>query len=486
MKNIRNTLPKRLAALILPVFFVFTASAAPQTGPHAKPDLVFVRVPAAAKPSAPSSLRRLPADRYVAGCGIFRLDLSKPVGKAIPLTAEFHSALDPAISFDGRTILFAGKRNPGDSWQVWRMDANGGNKQQVTRSKIDAVSPLYIGSLFHLNDKAPSRRIAYVGGGHLTTCGPDGADPQRITYNTSPEFSPDVLPNGRIIFCTTAGSGENLDLLAVNIDGTDHMGYLAHTDVPGNKEMVRIGPGGRVYFIQSDVSQWLGGGSLAYVDTRRPAHSYRLAGPSENGYYHTPCPLPGGGLAVSYRAKTTGSLFCIYRLETGAVEQKEKLYGSGDYHCVDTRVLAPHPVVKGRSSFVDHTLETGVLYCIDVYISRDPGISKLPPGSIKQVQVTVAKKGDSRILGTAPVEPDGSFHIRVPAKTPLTFKLMDKTGREVGRQVSPTWVMPRESRGCIGCHEDSELAPPNQFPRALVKPAVTFPGATGTRGGKKR
>lgn len=486
MKNKRNTLPKRLAALILPVFFAFTAAASPQIRRHVKPDLVFVRVPAAAKPSAQSSLQRLPADRYVEGCGIFRLDLSTPGGEAVPLTGDFHSALDPAVSFDGRTILFAGKRNPGDPWQVWRMDANGGNKKKVTQSNMDAVSPLYIGSLFHLDDKAPSRRIAYVGGGHLTTCGMDGADPQRITFNTSPEFSPGVLPNGRIIYSTVAGGGENLDILAVNIDGTDHMGYLTGGDVPGNKEMARIGPNGRIYFIQTGVGQWLGGGSLASVETRRPAHSYRLIGPSEKGYYHTPCPLPGGGLAVSYRAKTTGSLFSIYRLETGAPDQKEKLYGSEGYHCVDTQVLAPHPVVKGRSSFVDHTLETGVLYCIDVYISREPGMSGLPPGSVKSVQVSVANKGGGRILGSAPVEPDGSFHIRVPAKTPLTFKLIDKTGREVGRQVSPTWVMPRESRGCIGCHEDSELAPPNQLPQALVKPAVTFPRAPGTTGGKKR
>ncbi len=82
-----------------------------------------------------------------------------------------------------------------------------------------------------------------------------------------------------------------------------------------------------------------------------------------------------------------------------------------------------------------------------------------------------------RILGTAPVEADGSFHIRVPAKTPLAFQLLDKEGKVITTQLTWTWVMPRESRGCIGCHEDRELAPPNQLPRAVVKPAVQIEAA---------
>ncbi len=30
--------------------------------------------------------------------------------------------------------------------------------------------------------------------------------------------------------------------------------------------------------------------------------------------------------------------------------------------------------------------------------------------------------------------------------------------------------MPKESRGCIGCHEDRELTPPNRHVLALRKP----------------
>jgi len=108
-------------------------------------------------------------------------------------------------------------------------------------------------------------------------------------------------------------------------------------------------------------------------------------------------------------------------------------------------------------------------------------VKRLAPGAIKQVRVLagVFAEGEPavvrRILGTAPVEPDGSFHIRVPAKTPLAFQLLDNKGNVIISQTSWTWVMPRESRGCIGCHEDRELAPPNQFPKAVIKPAVHLP-----------
>jgi Tol biopolymer transport system component len=489
-----------LGGVILSFYFVMGARVSPPTGP----DIIFVRIPAEAKPSSVSINTQVPSDRYVDGCKIVRFSLSAPRGKVVHLTSEFLSACDPAVSFDGQKILFAGKQKKGEPWQIWQMDGSGKNKIQITHGNSDSVSPLYVGSLFHLDDKAPTRKIVYQGGNHLYTCDLDGKNPRRITYNLYPEFAPDVLPNGRIIFSSLknngleTGSGKTLDLLAVNIDGTDLMDYLTSQDVPGDKEMVRIARGGRVYFIQSDLSQWLGGGSLAFVSSRRPAHSYNLLTPNKNGFYHSPCPLPDGGLIVSYRSKQKGSLYGLKIISsrlphpihgrgvfqrsniisnlTGSMRRMEA--SGGKYHCVDAQVLESHPVVKGRSSFVDHNRDTGIFYCISAYISDRPEVKQLAYGSIQRVRVLEGffSKREAvvthRILGTAPVEPDGSFHIRVPAKTPLAFQLLDKQEKVITSQHSWAWVMPRESRGCIGCHENRELAPPNQLPQAIIKPAV--------------
>ncbi|MCP5108927.1 MAG: hypothetical protein GY950_36425 [bacterium] len=444
-------------------------------------DIVFVLIPASAEPPASGINSQLPSDRYVDGCQIVRLNLSDTRKKVVPLTSEFVSARDPEVSFDGQEILFAGKRRKGDSWQIWRMNRKGGNKQQITHGNSSAVSPLYIGSLFHLNDKAPTRKLLYTGiEGRLYTCDLDGGNWQRITFNLHTEFSPAVLPNGRVIFSSMKNGV--FDLLAVNIDGTDLMGYVDGSVVPGNKEMVRIGGDGRVYFIETDVKRWLGGGRLSYVSRWRPSHSYGVLG--DDGIFHSPCPMPDGSLIFSYRSKEKESLFRLYNQKfcrgPGGGFSKEPLgrrrqvFGVNGYHCVDAHVLALHPTVQGRSSFVEHKRETGIFYCIDVYISRLAGVKESARGSIKGVRVLegVLDGGEPRILGTAPVEEDGSFHIEVPAKTPVAFQLLDKGGMVVGGQSTWTWVMPRESRGCIGCHEDRELAPPNKLSRAIIKPAV--------------
>jgi Hydrazine synthase alpha subunit middle domain len=445
-------------------------------------DIIFVHVPVSDQP----------LDPYIAGSQVVRLSLANPSPEPAILTADFYSACDPAVSFDGKQILFAGKRRVGDFWQVWQVDTNGNTLKRITDNTRDCVSPLYIGSLFHLNDKQPTAQILYVSDRHLFTCDIDGSNPRQITYGLYPEFSPDVLLNGRVIFSTLKPdptkpqSSPVKDLHAVNIDGTDLMGYLTHFNVPGDKEMVRVG-GEAVYFIHE-------GGKLARISMRRPAHSYRLIADNKFGNYHSPCPMPDGSLIVSHRSNqknTPFSLFSISQTFLRSFFQKATprraaggniIYTSKEFHCIDAHVLAPHPIVKGRSSFVAHEQDSGVLYCIDVYISQDPMISKLKRGTVKKVRVLQAKELNkqaevqTQILGTAPVYTDGSFHIRVPARAHLSFQLLDQSGNILSSQKSWTWIMPRESRGCVGCHADDELAPPNKMAEALTKPAAILMG----------
>lgn len=56
------------------------------------------------------------------------------------------------------------------------------------------------------------------------------------------------------------------------------------------------------------------------------------------------------------------------------------------------------------------------------------------------------------IVGYAPLEPDGSFKLEVPADTPLGISVVDENGRAI--QVHTNWVhvRPGETRTCNGCH----------------------------------
>jgi cytochrome c553 len=86
------------------------------------------------------------------------------------------------------------------------------------------------------------------------------------------------------------------------------------------------------------------------------------------------------------------------------------------------------------------------------------------------------------LLGTVPVEADGSAYFRVPAQKPLYFQAVDATGRAVLSMRSVTYLQPGERRGCVGCHERPGTPPPVREPLARKRPpsAIT-PGPDGTQ-----
>jgi hypothetical protein len=414
------------------------------------------------------------------------------------LTAGFLAACDPAVSFDGRQILFAGFRT-GDQSHIWKMDANGGNQVQLTSGTDVFTSPLWIGSLFHLDDETPTERIAYLSSGTgwfdemtaapvvaLFTADLDGRHPLRISFHPRSDLDPDVLPNGRLLFpgwgfVGRDPSGSRLSLMAVNNDGTDLMAYSDNHDGPPLPHSVRVGRDGRVYFVEADGTSPMGGGGLAYITLRRPLHSRTTLSVAGGGSYLDPLPLADGGLLASYRPPGRDAVYGLYRIEPATGDRLELIHGDPEFHVLDAQELTPHPRVKGRSSVVDPSKETGVFFCISSHLTDRPGLGHLKTGAASTVRVIEGVAPDptvhpprwsQRALGVVPLEPDGSFHIEVPAGAPLRFELLDDQGTTVASQDSWTWVMPREWRGCIGCHEDREMVAPNVLADAVVKPAV--------------
>jgi hypothetical protein len=57
-----------------------------------------------------------------------------------------------------------------------------------------------------------------------------------------------------------------------------------------------------------------------------------------------------------------------------------------------------------------------------------------------------------QILGYAPVEPDGSFKLVVPADVPLGLAILDAKGRAIQTHLNWIQVRPGERRTCDGCH----------------------------------
>lgn len=96
------------------------------------------------------------------------------------------------------------------------------------------------------------------------------------------------------------------------------------------------------------------------------------------------------------------------------------------------------------------------------------GISKEDPGKF--------------VLGTVPVEKDGSAYFRVPSGIPLFFQALDEKGLAVQTMRSLTYVQPGQTLSCIGCHESRQLVPSaSSQPLAVQRePSKITPGPTGS------
>ncbi|GAG28830.1 unnamed protein product, partial [marine sediment metagenome] len=132
--------------------------------------------------------------------------------------------------------------------------------------------------------------------------------------------------------------------------------------------------------------------------------------------------------------------------------------------------------------------QPGVMFSADVYEG-----SGIPRGLVKHIRViqsdhktyttwdrdfrtagpavsAVQEDSVKQILGTAPVEKDGSFQIEVPSGVAVHFQLLDARHRALQTMRSFTGVMPGERRGCVGCHEGQGAAPVSTDALALRRP----------------
>jgi len=92
------------------------------------------------------------------------------------------------------------------------------------------------------------------------------------------------------------------------------------------------------------------------------------------------------------------------------------------------------------------------------------------------------QQGMREIVGYAPIEPDGSVKLKVPADVPLTLSILDKDGRRISnRHQSWFQVRPGETLECMGCHvHDTSDQASNKPHGRISKPYTLNQGAPST------
>lgn len=133
---------------------------------------------------------------------------------------------------------------------------------------------------------------------------------------------------------------------------------------------------------------------------------------------------------------------------------------------------------------------TGTVLCVNVYNSRKewPAGTKIKEIRLIQVypkatapvnnpDIGIGSESLARnVLGTAPVFPDGSVQITVPAGKPFYMQALDENGCAIQSMQSATYVHPGERLTCQGCHENTHGSPnaPARPPMALQTVAVAL------------
>lgn len=366
------------------------------------------------------------------------------------LTAEFHSARAPFVSPDGRRMVFSARRRAGDPWQVWEMPIPGGQPRVLTTQPGWYTDPAYLA-----DGRVVMSGRAEATGDAVALYTTAGVRLTRITFHPGQDLASQVLQDGQVLF---ASGGR---YLVARDDGTGlRLFYRSPDGSP---------PGGRAWERDDGTILLVERGRVVGFSGKRPLHSRAELSAGLPGSFHSVAPLGSGRLVVSYRPPD-GHRYALYAFDP-ATQRLEPLPGDDPaYHAVEPVVAAPRAGPSAFYSVVDSSFKTGGLYCLDA------NASSLPPARTgSPVATRLRVLGHDGVLGEVPLAADGSFYVELPGDVPVRFETVDDRGRRVRGPSTWLWVRPNEHRGCVGCHQDPELAPDNRVPEALVGEPVILP-----------
>ncbi|MHC4199822.1 MAG: HzsA-related protein [Planctomycetota bacterium] len=455
-----------------------------------------------------------------AGAGDAVIKSFNPVTKDVKTVFDCRGkakANEISLSWDGRTIFIGGGNT------VSAVNSDGTNFRRITEGQSPVQMP--DGRIVFFS-KDVGQAPCKAGGPRrlLFICDPDGSNRKVVSANTCIDTAPTVMNDGRIIF-TRWDYGVNKNvfnrhaLWTQNPDGSGMDLYFGNTvidpralcrphQVPGRPEILTIfGPHhSKLTGLLGLV--WNGAGKEAKdgLGFRRITHDTGSVGDQPQPWsYQDPYPLNEQLFLVSYggRRHRTAALYLYDRsgnrkcvLETSnakrGVHTARPFVARRRPPIIPNRSRAPN--WKPREDLHARLLsdpdwnQKGRLILQDVYLGLEPEIER---GRIKYLAVMEQPTQShgrggaigvgtiwfvNRLVGTVPVEKDGSAHFEVPALRSIYFHALDKDGMMLMTQGSDFHVMPGEVRSCVGCHEQRKgiTAPPEgrQMPIASMKSPV--------------
>ena len=427
-----------------------------------------------------------------------KLDVA--TGKVTMLVEDPEGTIrDPAVHYDAKRIVFSWRKKGMDQFHLYEINVDGTGIKQLTRGLYDDIEPTYL----------PNDKIMFVSSrvkrwvqcwlspvAVLHHCDADGKNVRQISANVEQDNTPWPLPDGRILYMrweyVDRSQVDYHHLWTVNPDGTGQMVFFGNMHpsslfidakpIPGTSEIILINSPGHGRHEHS--------GSVAIVSDKN--------GPDDRGSMRN---ISGAGYRDPYAISADTFLAARGRdlVLMNPQGRTTTLYTLDARFAGRSELHEPRPIIEQKRERihpdrVNPSLATGQLMLMDVYNGRNmKGVKK---GDIKKLLIveTLPKPINftggmdpmsyggtftlERVLGTVPVEEDGSANFVLPAKRPIFFVALDAENNSVKRMHSFVSVMPGEMTSCVGCHEErgriNANRPVGGRPQAMKRPPSTI------------
>ncbi|HIQ23076.1 MAG TPA: hypothetical protein EYH34_17770 [Planctomycetes bacterium] len=422
---------------------------------------------------------------------------------------------DVDLHFDADRLLFSMPGRHG-RWQVFEIGIDGSHLRQlplIDEPDVDNYDACYLPdeSIVFTSTATFVGVPCVYGSSHVANLyrlAPDGSIRQ-LTVDQDHDWCPTVTPTGRVLYLRWEYSdlphSNSRILFHMNPDGTGQAEYYGSNSffpnsffyarpVPGHPTMVvgiatghhGVKRSGRLLLVDPARGRQEAEGVVQEIPgwgkPVEPVILDALADGCWPQFLH-PYPLSEKYFLVSAKPSPSAP-WGIYLVDVfdNMVLIKDRP-GYALLEPIPIRQTSKPPVVEDRT---DPKRKDAVVLMTDVY--RGGGLAGIPRGTVRKLRLityhfsyrgmggllgAVGMDGPwdvKRVLGTVPVEADGSAKFRVPAYTPIAVQPLDAEGKAL--QLMRSWftAMPGEVLSCVGCHEAQNTATPNLQTMAARRP----------------
>lgn len=423
-----------------------------------------------------------------------------------PIVADA-SIADLRLHWNADRVMFTTLMGDNDKrWNVYEVKLDGtGCKKLVENEEPDLE--FYDGTYLPDGRIIANSNIGYQGVpcvsgddpvGNMVLYTPESKNLRRLTFDQDANWNPVVMNNGRVMYTrweyTDLTHYYSRIVMHMNPDGTENKAlYGSGSMFPNSTFDIQPLPGhgsafvgiisghhgvarsGRLIIFDPTKGRKNVQGMVQEIPHRNRQIVELIKDELVNGVWPQfvkPTPLNDKYFLVAAKLNPQ-SLWGLYLVDIyDNVTCLQQAEGEGYISPILVKETKTPPAIPDRVKLNE---KEATIFIQDIY--EGEGLRGIPRGTVKELRLHayeyayVKTRSDhnwhgiqsgwdiKRLLGTVPVEEDGSAIFKVPANTPISIQPIDKDG--VAIQWMRSWVtgQPGEVVSCIGCHEDQNQIP---------------------------